>query len=258
MRIQELIKTQYTSTPISDKEIQDLEDTPLDKPERGAYAVGNPTYDPHVFHKQTISATDLKNDPTFQYIKAIQPYIDSNPYFPKTYTVDIKLDRNGQPHPQYHVESLVHGTDYSKQAETPTQGEGYTGDSFYWMANRMYGNENWIKAAPMTAIMSMHKKPLKVPQYVWAKLAALYRLLYKEYPNMSTATKYNLELDPKLVQAIKLIKKLENSNPLFTDDQHANNLMIRRTSIGPQLVINDPLATKSSSELSNTNNSYTT
>jgi hypothetical protein len=99
----------------------------------------------------------------------------------------------------------------------------------------------------MTLQLPKNIDPKNDTVYVWAKAAKLVRQLYNEYPNTSTVNKYKLKLDPNLIQSFKIIKKLEKSNPTFMDDMHINNLMIRRTPIGPQLVINDPLATNTPS-----------
>lgn len=242
MRILELIKTQQTSTPISQREIDDLEQVDLYKPERGAFAVGKPTDDPHIFRKQTVDPTNINNDPTYLYIRAIEPFIDSNPYFPKTYVLDLRKDAQGAIRPAYDVETLIHGTNYSETAPVPIQDQGYTKESIYWMAARMYGNEDWIKAAPTTFTLPNKEDPKKDAQYVWEKAARLFRLLFKEYPTLDTAKQYNLKLDPKLLQSMDLIKRLMAKHPDFQDDLHVNNLMIRRTNLGPQMVINDPLS----------------
>jgi hypothetical protein len=97
----------------------------------------------------------------------------------------------------------------------------------------------------MTVSLPDKKDPKKDAQYVWGKAARLFRLLFNEYPTLSTAKQYNLKLDPKLLQSMDLIKRLMAKHP-FQDDLHVNNLMIRRTSLGPQMVINDPLSPKGS------------
>lgn len=47
--------------------------------------------------------------------------------------------------------------------------------------------------------------------------------------------------DPNLVQAIRLIRQVVSSNDVFGLDIRADNCMIRNTSVGPQLVITDPI-----------------
>ena len=46
--------------------------------------------------------------------------------------------------------------------------------------------------------------------------------------------------DPHLLAAIEFIKKVAREENYGTD-LHADNIMVRRTSVGPQIVINDPL-----------------
>ena len=65
---------------------------------------------------------------------------------------------------------------------------------------------------------------------------------------METVETYKLKLDPKLIQCFQIISKLMHKYPQFEDDLHENNFMIRRTQLGPQLVISDPLSTRSTSD----------
>jgi hypothetical protein len=157
------------------------------------------------------------------------------------------MDSQGKIRPAYHVETLIHGTQEAEKSKVPVQDQGYSKESIYWMAARMYGNEDWIKAAPMSLHLAKNLDPKLDAVYVWDKAARLARLLFNEYPELSTAKKYKLKLDPKLVQSMNIIKRLMEKYPNFKDDLHVNNLMIRRTSLGPQMVINDPLAPKDSS-----------
>ena len=266
MLITELIQTKHVKTPISKQEIDDIHKIDIDAPERGAYAIGKPTNDPHVYTKQTIHPTNITKDPTYLYIKTIEPLINNNPYFPKTYIVNLKYDNQNNIRPSYDVETLVHGpvppptlhnpfiaqlglamqkTKPEEPSQPKMQGKGYTGNALYYMASKMYGTENWIKASPNTYQQTIKKDPTNDPQYIWANLCSLYRQLLDEYPNTPTITKFGLNPEPKLMQSLHVIKKLMTKYPSFENDLHHNNFMIRRTSLGPQLVINDPLSPNS-------------
>lgn len=73
----------------------------------------------------------------------------------------------------------------------------------------------------------------------------LYRARYLAVHMSAAVGKYGPNIhdvhDEKLLEAIELIERVSAKPGMFLD-MHEDNIMVRRTSIGPQLVIIDPLA----------------
>jgi hypothetical protein len=242
MRIQEIIQQRIQKTSLTDPELNQIKTRDINKPETGADATGWPSTDPHIWIKQTVHPTTLRNlkqDPTFNWIRTIEPYISQNPYLPRTYIIDLKTDEQSNIRPQYHTETLIHGTEYAQKAISQTQKDSPTQAAVEAMATRMWGNANWIKVAPFTITSLTTHTPA---QQIWRKCCALVKFITENNSIPSTET-VQLNPDPLLMQAIKLIQQVIRQNDNWITDLHSNNFMIRLGKTGPQMVINDPVTT---------------
>jgi hypothetical protein len=239
MLINEIIQPKTQQSALSPEEIKRIKNRDTDKPGTGADAIGWPSDDPHIWIKQStnpIQLDKLSNDPTYHWIQNIKHHIPDNPYLPRTYITDLKTDDHGNIWPQYHIETLIHGTDYAEKATTQTQPNAVNKESLNAMASRMWRHPDWIKTAPYTPTISAQSNT----HIIWRKCCAMIRNII-ETNNIPQAKNVRLKPDPLLMQAIKLVQKTVNENPLWITDLHANNFMIRLTAHGPQLVINDPV-----------------
>ena len=217
MRIREIIEALVepvkrelpVSTPFNLKKMGQRTQKTIDNPDTGAYAVGTTDpRDPHMFRKKMRQPSKLDVDAYYQYIKYIEPYSDSNPFFPKVYGVDVKRDPNGLEKPSYRIEKLV-DIDQADQ-RMDYQLEDALKDRY--LVNNAAGS---IVSIIRNAISgSFNLKNIK---------------------------------DGKLVQAIQLIQKFLDDHPKFELDLHRGNVMIRFTSVGPQLVITDPVQDRGAS-----------
>lgn len=185
---------------------RDIEST---GPESGAYAIGSQDKkDPHMYNKKHFLPSNLENDGYYQYVKAIQPYMAENPYFPRVYVVKLTKDSKGNILPEYKMEKLSPANEFSFS-------------SILAMAKKMFKEFPDIPSGYNSHyIMSVISRNL------------LSATSIRDFSNIA---------DDNLKSALLLIDKIIESNDMINLDLHANNIMIRGTQIGPQLVITDPL-----------------
>ena len=180
----------------------------------GAYAAGieDPT-DPSMYRKKSRMPSLLEKDAYYQFIKAAQPYVDYNPFLPRVYKIIVKKDPRGFLKPEYHMEKL-----------TP-----------YNEAWRMYDQDG-------NSLNKILKRKLFTKEAVGGDVP---RLLANSLEFPFQADTYIK--DPKLIQALDLIRTVKETNSNFMYDLHEGNMMFRIGTTGPQLVITDPLADKGAS-----------
>jgi len=171
-----------------------------------AYGNINPK-DPHEFEKKTYLPIKLQNDGYYQYVTAIAPYIESNIFLPRVYVVEIVSDSSGQVIPKYKIEALHKPEEFSD--------ESITG-----LANQVFDKTT----------------PLIGGEKAWKIIAERLRRAFVGAEEIEYLTS-----NKQLIQAVGIIRKLLKENRSFYADMHTGNIMIRGTSVGPQLVITDPL-----------------
>lgn len=173
----------------------------------GAYGFAHPDpEDPHMINKELYGPSELEYDAYYQYIKAASPYMGENPYFPRVYIVKLEKDPGGNIRPVYQMEKLYPGDILNRSKRGKL--------AMAHMFEKMFGIEE--------SIVRWY--------YITDTLKAMLTG-YGSYP----------KADPLLKQAVELIKKVKKSNSSFDYDVHEGNAMIRMSSMGPQLVITDPL-----------------
>lgn len=216
MKLFELIttttKTKSMKTPFDYNRLRnDAAADGLD-PSSGMYAIGkkHPT-DPHMFSKKLFYPSNLEIDSYYQYIKAIEPHMGSNPYFPRVYGINMVKDAEGVQKPTYKMEKLSTFNDFDK-------------DAIFALGQRI------LRGLPSTATDVSAK--VVYQQIISVIDRALDSRAYAEKQIR----------DKKLLQALELIRKVIAMHPKFRNDIHSDNIMLRGTSQGPQLVITDPIA----------------
>jgi hypothetical protein len=216
MKLFELINTQTkTTNNKSEFELDKMmafRDENTADPKSGAYAYGSVNKkDPHMFNKKTYMPTDLDNDGYYQYVKAIEKHIGSNPYFPRIYVIELKKDPKGKIIPNYDIEALSNGDDFSFE-------------SLLSLAKRMYKDFPTMTEEHDGGILGLRRK-------------------MAEYMRDSVrANDFSAIRDNNLKGALMLVAKIIKSNENFMCDLHKDNIMFRGTPNGPQLVITDPIS----------------
>jgi len=216
MKLFELINTQTKTTDIKSPFDMDKLNKEYEKkkngPESGSYARARPNKkDPHMYSKYTYFPTDLKKDAYYQYIKAIEPHIGSNPYFPRVYVVELIRDPQGQVKPNYGMEKLV-------------TADSFDTDAIIAMGDRMFKGFADDFGSGENTTGEVFNSIIRLVAEIM------------EWPSSAEYIK-----DEELRQALSLIDKIEKSDPSFEYDMHTGNAMIRGTSKGPQFVLMDPL-----------------
>lgn len=186
---------------------------PIGSKHFGYYSQGRPSRsDPFVFNKETHLPSNLQNDAYYQYIMASKEYAPSNPYFPRVYGITYKKDPNGLIKPRYAIEKFI-----PLSALTP--------EELSVLVDRIFITPNMLS--------DINNKNLASSIGFFIK-----RIRFNAMHGDVRAR--NIK-DKKLLQAFQLIDGLIASNGNFAYDLHENNFMVRRTPVGPQLVLMDPI-----------------
>jgi len=192
----------------------------------GAYATGKVSpREPHEFHKVSNMPSNLKVDAYYHYVQAILPYMDSNPYFPKIYSISIKRDKSGRTKPKYKMETLHHATKFSVEVLMSVGNNIFDGfdDSCTTSFNENVRSDHaWLFMRHLIKWVIIH--------------GTMDGCTYAGYEvNLTLTDKY-------LLQAAKIIRDVLQSNLHFELDLNPDNIMVRMSPHGPHLVITDPLS----------------
>jgi hypothetical protein len=207
MKIFEIINTTFKT----DYNDPDSEDSALDK---GHFAYVTPDDDAHLINKINKNPTYHTNhasDPYYAYIKTVADnnLASSNPYFPRIYEINagpgIKT--------QYKMEKLQPYTDF-------------TNDEFLNIGKKIINN-----------FSENYQKRCKFAGYDIYVFTAIKQIIEKSLNHND----FRDIKDPYLKQALHLIKNIKIKLDAVYDIK-PDNIMIRMSKYGPQLVITDPLA----------------
>lgn len=183
------------------------------EPGYGSYAYGQDDEDEHLYNKIHYYPSRLKVDAYYQWVQAIKPYMDSNPYLPRVYVTELQKDNQGKIRPIYKMEKLMQPTEFSAESLMGMA------DKMFKYLDQYFENYTSVNSSPRSvfdAIVDIIKE-------------------------IMTTGAYDIIKDPLLDQAIELVDIVKNQNENFKYDIHRGNFMVRGTSIGPQLVFTDPL-----------------
>jgi hypothetical protein len=158
----------------------------------------------------------MDKDAYYAYVKEINSLKKagySNPFFPQVYNVDITQDPKGNQRPRYRIEKLQSGDNYPQEAL-----EG--------MYERLFYDD----------ITKKDFSNYANPSYaVWQEIAHEVNLAVER-------SNYTNIRDDQLREALMLIDKILQENPEWDVDLHGNNIRVRGSSTGPQLVLMDPIS----------------
>jgi hypothetical protein len=172
--------------------------------------------DPHEFVKKPHMTTLLDQDAYYKYIQEIRKLKKAgyhNPFFPQVYNVDITQDAKGNQRPRYRIEKLQ-------------PGEKYPVETLIGMYERLFKTQ-----FDMNSIDSYSNKPWAI----WSEIA-------DQVNRAVERSNYTNIQDDLLIEALMLIDKIIEENPDWNVDLHVNNIRIRGSSQGPQLVLMDPIS----------------
>lgn len=168
---------------------------------------------------------DLNRDGYFRYVSNIvkNDRIQSNPYFPKIYKIKIyKTEPTNTANSAYF---------YTMQMEKLYSVKELSEDEVEMLMDKMFHITHSYKTGQENDHTPNVRDMIATIDYAISSG-------FKKVKSVNHST--NLK-DPHLKQAILIIKKLVRNSGL-TNDIHGGNLMFRRTSVGVQLVITDPLS----------------
>lgn len=208
MKLYELItttKTQGKHDGVFDHSVERNNHEKFEKSGGGYYAHVEKSNDPHMINKQTHYSLPVQKDSYLFYIEEIvdDKLISQNPFFPRIYDIDTTVDNENKIHYRVEMEQLYHISDISQQ-----------------------------------------------------ELNILYEFIFRKSPNGDiTPFKFAREIsvavdnpdnipantNKKFIEAAHIINDIARYIPAHID-LHAKNMMVRRTPVGYQLVLTDPLS----------------
>lgn len=206
MRLCEIVNTEYSDTEYKKTKHREIG--------KGRYAAVTQPDDFSVNKTARKKVLDVFTDPYYVYIKTIadNKLADSNPYFPRVNGVESgKIGDSSRP--TYNMEklqpisSLPRDILYNLGKQITNLGKHYD-QNFTFQEEH---NGSGARAIISTMNRALHTR------------------------NLSEIK------DPRLKSAISELIKIREKYPKFKPDLHPDNVMVRLTSVGPQLVLTDPL-----------------
>lgn len=215
-------KPNYDFDTMKDRELRAHDKTTPQDP-AGWYSAGqtNPR-DPHEFVKRTHLTSLLDKDAYFQFVSKIRDLKQdgyTNRFFPQVYNIDIVQDTKGNQRPRYRIEKLQPGENFSEEA-------------LLGLYDRLFTKE----------FDTERLKNISNPR------AVIWRAIAQECARAAEKNNYTNIRDEELEQALKLVAKLVDQNySSWNVDLHSNNIRVRGSNVGPQLVLMDPISDGGSS-----------
>ena len=239
----------------------------------GIYATGlSSKTDPSEYIKMSNSPTKLSDDAFYNYVQTIKNVIGSNPYFPYIRTVVVGKDPTGMTKTYYRMPKLFHYHERIINIEmlmaiaerTFSLASSLFNTKVWQNANQYLTNEETKDAIWRTVIIDnlnqlvnqiadTYNQEYKYNLYLWKRnkkqtnqnlnLDELKKNFDIQFNNwfINSVSKRQWSTDDQyLIQALAIIVSLMNTND-YTLDITADNVMIRLTAQGPQLVLNDPI-----------------
>jgi len=205
------------SAPDSERPSRQLDKTVKKGDGPGWYSGGqtNPR-DPHEFVKKPHLTTLMDQDAYYTYVKEIRDLKREgyhNPFFPQVYNIDITQDPKGNQRPRYRIEKLQRGEDFSFEA-------------LLGLYERLFYDE-------------FDQREL---EGVSNRSYAVWREIARQVDRAVEHSNYTNIRDDQLEEALLLINRIIQENPEWNVDLHMNNIRVRGSRTGPQLVLMDPIS----------------
>jgi hypothetical protein len=210
-------KPSFDFDALKDKQERD-NDSELNKGVQPGWYSGGQTNprDPHEFIKKPHLTAKLDKDAYYKYVMEIRDLKQQgyhNPFFPQVYNIDITQDPKGNQRPRYRIEKLQ-------------QGDSFPARTLIGMYERLFNDEFNMRYLEGTTNKSY----------------AVWREISNQINRAVERSNYTNIRDDQLKEALLLIDKIIQENPDWNVDLHVNNIRVRGSSVGPQLVLMDPIS----------------
>jgi hypothetical protein len=211
MRLVEIIDTEYIDTQFVSPKKKDTET----KIGSGRYSTVSKADDFSVNKKYKRKKKNIDTDPYYIYVKTISDnkLAEKNPYFPRIYSVKSNRVDDENNRPDFNMEILTPISDISS-------------DIIYNIGKHIMANAVTYDLN-FQFYLSNHKNVIGVIT------TTMNRALHSK----------NLDeiKDSMLKNALKVIMNIRDKYPQCRPDIHPDNIMVRLTPHGPQIVLTDPL-----------------
>jgi hypothetical protein len=247
-------KTNFSPAEFDYRALSRAQDEFFDKDPRaehsGSFMKGQEV-NPHEYEKQAFLPEKGDKDPMFLYYDATEDLRVQNPYVPVVYKTDIQYNKKGEQIPKYRMEQLV------KWSGVPTT-------QLYLACTNVIKSVD-PKSSALSRIKNFYKDQLfdKIHYSNLKDLSDLddtdpdkntlfgfgYACVGYALKAIEDVCRGAATTDDQLAEVCQIIAGIEKSYTMFSYDlfrgnlnqSNTNNVMFRRTSVGYQLVITDPL-----------------
>lgn len=180
---------------------------------------------PNEVTKISNAIDSLSKDGYFLFLTSIvkNERLQSNPYLPKIYNIKIYKNADSKYYYVLTMEKL-----FPVRQLNDHEVEAILDRAFHIKGSKKSGNHN--QSDPMRILLTSIDSALMAPKEFYLD----------SVKNQSANSMTNIK-DPSLKQALMIIKKFIRDDKAI-NDIHDGNVMFRRTSVGAQLVITDPLS----------------
>lgn len=197
-----------------------------------ATAYHNPQKTPHDVRKISGGSKRRDIDGFYYYILELETHSDNtNPYFPRFRAIKVYTDRHqdsgGGDETKDHIT-------YSVQMEKLTHLRGLSNSEKRMILFRLFGDRQHRDGSDRRII----QKQLSGPEYWGYKILSIIRNILEEEQGANALME--LIVDEDFKNAISFLKNVYSKSASIHYDIHDDNVMIRRTPYGPQLVFLDP------------------
>lgn len=187
------------------------------------------------------------SDAYFEYVSMLanNDRIMSNPYFPRIF--DIQVKQFPGPHSRWPDDREQDMFAYAVDIERLHHFDTLSNEEARMLGNLMFYNFERSGDIPKSRVERPPGDDSKREAIVTRDYTdGLMKVLYDTFDRLNPAKRATTFKDPKLKQAVMLVRKVLNDGRAkdhnFFADIHSENIMIRRGRGIPQLVFNDPVA----------------
>jgi hypothetical protein len=190
---------------------------------------------PHLIRKEEKFYTDPNQNAYFQYVWTLKKHMASNPYLPRIYVAKEDSDPENPKLKKftYVMEKLIHPYDAASKSEGRPQ---FSQEALLGLGDRVIRDFD----TKINKYFGNFKKTVDQvdPLDIW-------RYIVGFIGNAIDHDDYSGLTDENLIEACHIVLgaqyHIRKGGGQGVNDIHSDNIMVRLTSMGPQLVITDPL-----------------
>jgi len=190
---------------------------------------------PHLIRKEEKRYTDPNKNAYFQYVWTLKKHMASNPFVPRIYVAKEESDPKNPALKKftYIMEKLIHPYEAASKTEGNSQ---FSHEALMGLGDRLIKNfdERLAQRLKRSQRTPQQIEPLELWQFI---IGFIERAIENDA--------YGELADEQLIEACQIVLGAQyytrKSGGVGGNDLHSDNIMVRLTSVGPQIVITDPI-----------------